>query len=322
MKTKNVLALAALATIGITACSNEEDLQFPDMKNVPITYTAGINDLSSSTRTTDAEILLNRDISLFLETAGTTDSKYSAFNMNLHKGDDGNWTPEHELLWKDNNSEVTYYAYMPHKNNLRYDGTDDPEAYVKVDTEQDSLSMIDNDFCYATVKKTTATENAGVINLKFKHILSKLTVKLETAKPLTDGIKVQELKIAEWRYSTGYQLKSQTLKRNYVETSLTFWKKDDLLFQGLLIPNPYDDHGVVMPHELLIYITTGTDDGQKMKKYKFLSAKPLVFESGKKYEMTLKIRNDNDAGEAEEVTLGSITAEPWESTQEETLVID
>lgn len=318
MKTKNVLALAALATIGITACSNEEDLQFPDMKDVPITYTAGISELSTSTRITDAERLLNRDISLFVETEGTTDDKYTAYNMKLHKGEDGKWAPGHELLWKDNKSEVTYYAFMPHAP-LRGDFPEDPVASIDIRLNQTNTTMRDNDFCYAAVKKTTATENAGTINLKFKHVLSKLTVKLQTAKPT---IEVQNLKIDTWPYTAGFALKSGVMNVAYVHTSLGLWKKDSLLFEGLLVPNPSDDRGVQSPLDFTIIIEAKNTTSQEVKKYKYVSPKPLVFESGKKYEMTLKIRNDNDTDAVEQVTLGSITAEPWESTKEETLVID
>ena len=318
MKTKNVLALAALATIGITACSNEEDVQFPDMKDVPITYTAGISDLSTSTRMTDAERLLNRDISLFLETEGTTNELYTAYNMKLHKGEDGQWKPAHELLWQDSDAEVTYYAFMPHAI-LRENIPADPVANIELRLHQNNTTMLDNDLCYAAVKKTTALENAGTINLNFKHVLSKLTVKLQTAKPT---IEVQDLKIDSWPYAGGFKLKSGVMKTASVYTSLGLCKKDSLLFEGLLVPNPRDDRGVQRPLDFTIIIEAQNTTSQEVKKYKYVSPKPLVFESGKKYEMTLKIRNDNDADAVEQVTLGSITAEPWESTKEETLMLN
>lgn len=291
MKMKKIMALAALATLGMAACSNEEDVQFVDMQDMPITYTAYVNELSSRAGTT----LNEGSFGLYLTTEGTQDSKYTAKNLKVSYVN-GTWKPASQLLWKDNDSNVSYYAYMPYQE--IQDPTKFEVSVTKKQTANDS-----NDFCYSPVQETNASENNGSINVAFNHALAKLTVSLTPGTELPSGVSFKTLTIDNADLSGIFnlqegELKSTSNKADKLELQVN--KKNE--FQAILIPQSFNN----------LTVTITDNNG---KKYQFKSSERLVFNSGKSYQLKLSVGHDK-------VIMGSITAQPWETVQGGTLVTD
>ena len=293
MKTKNMLALAALVTLGLSACSNEEDVQFRDMQDTPITYTAAINELTSRTG-----IALNEgSFGLFLTTEGTEDSKYTANNMEVSYAY-GSWKPASQLLWKDNNSSVSYYAYRPYQTT----GTDATKFPVTVQTTQTAETMEADDFCYAEKCITTATSNEGSINVEFNHLLAKLNVVLTAASELPEETTFNTVTIENSIMSATCNLNDGQLTKSATKQSLVLKKEENgTNFEGILIPQSFTN----------LTVTISASNG---KKYQFKSQETLDLKSGKEYRLNLIVGRDK-------VTMGEITAQSWQSENGGSLVV-
>ena len=297
MRTKNMLALATLATLSLAACSNEEDVQLTDMQDMPITYTAGINELSSRAGTA----LKEGSFGLYLTTDGTTDPKYTANNLKVtYEG--SAWKPASQLLWKGNNTTVTYHAYMPYQSTVT--GTADaPQLAVKINTIQTDETMKADDFCYAAEQTATAATNRGSINLAFDHKLAKLTVLLTASSELSEGITFNLVSLANSITSATCNLNNGKLTADTETQSVALNNSNNYTFEGILIPQTFNKN-------LTINIAASNN-----KTYQFVSPENLVFNPGKSYQLTLTVGRDK-------VTMGTITAQPWESVTGGDLVTD
>lgn len=297
MKTKNMLALGALATLSLTACSNEEGVQLTDMQNMPITYTADINELSSRAGTA----LKEGSFGLYLTTDGTTDTKYTATNMKVtYEGN--SWKPASQLLWKSNNTTVTYHAYMPYQANVT--GTaESPQLTVNVSTSQTASSMKTDDFCYSAEETATAATNNGSINVAFDHKLARLKVKLSASTEIAQEASFTTVSLENSVTSATCYLANGTLTPSSMTQSVSLSNSGSNTFEGILIPQTFNEN--------LTIIIKSSDN----KTYKFVSPEVLTFNSGISYQLTLSVGRDK-------VTLGSITAEPWEEINGGNLATD
>ena len=293
MKAKNMLALAALAMLGLAACSNEEDVQFPDMQDTPITYTAAINELSSRASTT----LTEGSFGLYLTTEGTQDSKYTAQNMEVNY-ENGAWNPTSQLLWKDNKSSVSYYAYMPYQR-----VTDPTNLLVSVEKVQANTAA--NDFCYASVQTATAVDNNGSINVAFDHMFAKLSVVLTYGSDISEDMVIDKVSLDNACLSGYVNLQQGALKGLVNEdiANLELQRKTNKEFQAILIPQSFDN------------LTVTLVDNQTNQKFQFKSSEKLKFNSGKSYQLNLIVGRDK-------VTMGDITVHPWESIEAGGLVTE
>ena len=294
MKTKNMLALAALATLGLTACSNEENDQYLDMQDTPITYTADINELSS--RATTA--LKNGSFGLYLTTDGTQEARYTATNLKISYKNSA-WNPESKLYWKDNNTNVTYHAYMPYSASI----TDATKYPVTISKQQTSETQKTDDFCYAAEQTSKATSHNGNINVAFVHKLSKIKVNLTAASELSKEVTFNTVSVNNTITSATCNLNTGTLTPSKGTNVVNLNAGRNNTYEGILIPQTYNKN---------LTITIKASNG---KNYQFVSSEKLVFNSGISYELKLIVGRDK-------VTLGEITATPWETAEGGDLTMD
>lgn len=166
MKTK-YLAFAAAAFM-LASCSNDEDFVPQDnLKDIPITVTAGVAELKSRAGYEGTSVLpATFYLSITQDTEDAT-SKYNYTNVLMTKGTDNEYTPSTTLLWKDSNRDVAINAY-----------TTTEETFAVQTDQSTEPNVLASDLLGAV----RAAENSDIsisgdnIAINFRHLLCKLDV--------------------------------------------------------------------------------------------------------------------------------------------------
>lgn len=167
MKNK-FLILAATASI-LAACSNNDVPQADNLKDTPITVTAGVAELSTRAGYEGTSVLPATFYLTVTQDTEDATSKYNYTNLLMTKGADNTYTApaSANLLWKDSSRDVAVNAYTT-------DGTT-----FTVQTEQ---STTDGVLASDLLGAVRAAENSEIsisgdnISINFRHLLCKLDV--------------------------------------------------------------------------------------------------------------------------------------------------
>lgn len=167
MKNK-FLILAATASI-LAACSNNDVPQADNLKDTPITVTAGVAELSTRAGYEGTSVLPETFyLSITQDTEDAT-SKYNYTNLLMTKGADNTYTApaSANLLWKDSNRDVEVNAYTTNATTF---------------TVQTDQSTTDGVLASDLLGAVRAAENSDIsisgnnISINFRHLLCKLDV--------------------------------------------------------------------------------------------------------------------------------------------------
>lgn len=185
MKTK-YLAFAALASLMLASCSNEEDFA-PQTGNAPITVTAGVAELATragyETNTEDASKSVLPE-TFYLTVIQTEEaSQYNYYNMEMTKtAGENKYTPTDNLLWKDATRNPFVSAYT-------IEGT-----AFSVQTDQSKTENVIASDLLGAIKKSGETSGDVIITddnigISFRHLLCKLDVTYSWGTELTTATK-------------------------------------------------------------------------------------------------------------------------------------
>ena len=162
---KKLLSLAAVAML-FAACSND-DVPQDNLKDTPISVTAGVAELATRTGYEGTSVLPETFyLSITQDTEDAT-SRYNYTNVLMTKGADNAYTSTDNLLWKDSNRDVAINAY-----------TTDATTFT-VQTDQ---STTDGVLASDLLGAVRAAENSDIsisgdnISINFRHLLCKLDV--------------------------------------------------------------------------------------------------------------------------------------------------
>lgn len=174
----NIISLisVALLTAGVTSCSGES-IDQPDNTTTGKTAMAFTFSHPSESRATDTSFETGDVVGLFvteadrvLEIAGNT------VNNERLTYAGGAWNSRSQLYWDEGSYNV--YAYYPYSQTVS--STTDLPFEVSTDQRHDATATMDgyeaSDFLYTAAANVKATANP--VNLQFRHIMSKLSVRL------------------------------------------------------------------------------------------------------------------------------------------------
>lgn len=292
MKT-NILATAALATL-LAACSNDSDVfNTPDYADTPIGLNVNVGPMATRAGY-DNDNLTGSSFGLYLTTIGyNTDERYNCTNREV-KYDNG-WTIQgRQLLWKNNVSTVTYYAYLPYQKGL-------PSGDMYQFTVQTDQSTEDN--VKASDLLWTGGEQAAkagkALDINFKHALSKLNVTLTKGTELEDGLTFKSVTLSNCATEIVVNLFDGMFGNttNSGQTITLYAATPNKQYECILVPQTF-------AQSLKVEIT---DNNEKV--YTFTSNKDLTFASGEQYTLNLTVGRDK-------VTTGNISAESWGDEQQ------
>lgn len=170
-------ACFALAILGLVSCGEESNLapQPLDAKSTPMTFKVNY---PGQTRATETAFEKNDTIGLYVAaTDAPLEIGGNLVNNEALTYDGSNWTASRTLYW----DEGTYnaYAYYPYIKGVS-SITDQPFSVATDQSTAKTSSKLGgyeaSDLLFATSKGISAS--ASPINLTFKHIMSKLKIRL------------------------------------------------------------------------------------------------------------------------------------------------
>lgn len=165
-----------LLAIGVVSCSDEPtkpDNTLPD-GNIPMTF---IFSHPSQSRVTETAFENGDAVGLFVaQTDRPLEISGNAINNESLTFDGSSWNSDRTLYWKKRPYNV--FAYYPYQSDIT--SVSDLEFSVKTDQRDNASSGMSDfeasDFLYASASEVNASSDP--VNLQFKHIMSKLTIRL------------------------------------------------------------------------------------------------------------------------------------------------
>ena len=165
----------ALALLGLVACSDDSEQQYKDARHTPMTFTVTH---PSQTRATATDFENGDRIGLYVAQADAPlEIGGNLVNNEALTRNGSSWTAARTLYW----DEGTYnaYAYYPYMQGVS--SIDDQPFSVATDQSTTKTGTTPggyeaSDLLFATTKGIKAS--ASPINLTFKHIMSKIKIRL------------------------------------------------------------------------------------------------------------------------------------------------
>lgn len=291
MKKANILATAALATL-LAACSNDSDvLNTPDYADTPIGLNVNVGPMATRAGY-EQGALTEGSFGLYLTTEGTnSDERYNCTNREV-KYDNG-WTIQGgQLLWKNNDAIVTYYAYLPYTRTV----SDATNYAFTVQTDQSTEDNVKASDLLCTGQQPATPGTA--LDITFKHALSKLNVTLKKGSELDEGVTFKSVKLSNCATATTVNLTDGTTDTATKSQTITLYAAtENEQYECILVPQTFNQ-------TLKVEITDNNG-----KVYTFTSNKDHTFASGEEYTLNLTVGRDK-------VTTGTISADPWGEEQQ------
>ena len=291
MKKANILATAALATL-LAACSNDSDVfNTPDYADTPIGLNVNVGPMATRAGY-EQGALTEGSFGLYLTTEGTnSDERYNCTNREV-KYDNG-WTIQGgQLLWKNNDAIVTYYAYLPYTRTV----SDATNYAFTVQTDQSTEDNVKASDLLCTGQQPATPGTA--LDITFKHALSKLNVTLKKGSELDEGVTFKSVKLSNCATATTVNLTDGTTDTATKSQTITLYAAtENEQYECILVPQTFNQ-------TLKVEITDNNG-----KVYTFTSNKDHTFASGEEYTLNLTVGRDK-------VTTGTISADPWGEEQQ------
>lgn len=164
-----------MAILGLAACSDDGEQQYKDARHTPMTFTVTH---PSQTRATATDFENGDRIGLYVAQADAPlEIGGNLVNNEALTHNGSSWTAAHTLYWDDGTyNAYAYYPYIQGVNSI----SDQP---FSVSTDQSTAKTATalggyeaSDLLFATTKGIKAS--ASPINLTFKHIMSKIKIRL------------------------------------------------------------------------------------------------------------------------------------------------
>lgn len=281
MKTK-YLAFAAAAFM-LASCSNDEDFVPQDnLKDKPITVTAGVAELTTRAGYEGASVL-PETFYLGIDQVG---EKYDYPNMLMTKATDTNtYTPESPLLWANGTDNVSVTAAT-----FSLVGA----QALEVQTDQSTADGVKNSD-HLLMAATEVAPSANGISVDFSHIMSKVILTIT----LGDEFNETENPISNVTF------KGTLASRNYDRTAETPWSDISGVTASDIIPlcNAYtalttDKPNATAEYEVILVPQTVAADGFTVtfnvgdRVFKWTSASAVTLEGGNKYSLALTAGKD------------------------------
>ena len=185
-----IICGAALALALAAGCdkmaTTESPTGFPEDGVVRIAANAG-DPLTRGDGTSSSEYS-GTTLGLFID-YGSND-KYNGSNVKWTKAENA-WTPEKQMLWKDDNTGANIYAYAPY-----VDGSAADAVNFEIPSDQTAGTLTADLVSWAYLKFVPNSSNNnfqdGKILISFGHRLVKLTFNFEKGNQFADGVTVSE----------------------------------------------------------------------------------------------------------------------------------
>lgn len=270
----------ALALLALVACADDNEPQYKDARHTPMTFTVTH---PSQTRAT-ATCFENGDrIGLYVAQADAPlEIGGNLVNNEALTYNGSRWTAAHTLYW----DEGTYnaYAYYPYIQGVS--SIDDQPFSVATDQSTAKTATAlggyeASDLLFATTKGIKAS--ASPINLTFKHIMSKLKIRLvkgedfEGEMPTTAQVYIHNTVPTA---TIDLQAGMATRYVKGTQQTITAHQDDNYVFSAILVPQRVENR------QPLVEVV--------MKGVSYMYESKFVFKPGVEHLVNLIITNNPD----------------------------
>lgn len=226
---KNIFIIAALSLLALAACDKVQKSEYEDGE---IRFNLGL----PATRATATAFESGDKVSLFAveydgETVAPVQVGGNFINNEALTFDGTKWTAARKLYWSGNPCD--FYALYPYQPDMK--SVDDYP--FEVATDQNDGGYETSDLLFAKTEKVSRAD--GVVNLQFRHIFSKLIVKVEKG-PKFEGEIPDD--IVSHIYNTNVEcsvsLNTGSVEKNAfgAKKTITMNKLSNELFEAVLVP--------------------------------------------------------------------------------------
>ncbi len=226
---KNIFIIAALSLLALAACDKVQKSEYEDGE---IRFNLGL----PATRATATAFESGDKVSLFAieydgETVAPVQVGGNFINNEALTFDGTKWTAARKLYWSGNPCD--FYALYPYQSDMK--SVDDYP--FEVATDQNNGGYEASDLLFAKTEKVSRAD--GAVNLQFRHIFSKLIVKVEKG-PKFEGEIPDD--IVSHIYNTNVEcsvsLNTGSVEKNAfgAKKTITMNKLSNELFEAVLVP--------------------------------------------------------------------------------------
>ncbi len=226
---KNIFIIAALSLLALAACDKVQKSEYEDGE---IRFNLGL----PVTRATASAFESGDKVSLFAveydgETVAPVQVGGNFINNEALTFDGTKWTAARKLYWSGNPCD--FYALYPYQSDIK--SVDDYP--FEVATDQNNGGYEASDLLFAKTEKVSRAD--GAVNLQFRHIFSKLIVKVEKG-PKFEGEIPDD--IVSHIYNTNVEcsvsLNTGSVEKNAfgAKKTITMNKLSNELFEAVLVP--------------------------------------------------------------------------------------
>ena len=321
MKTK-YFTIAATALALVACDKNNDDFNIDNTKDTPITIaSAGVAELSTRAIDTILNTLEGEDATLGLCVSHEQDKYKADHEKYVHNFSSREW--EFDLFGKDNEqmlfngNSFDWIAYSPYSITVGETTTNLHAATtfsVPTDGKYASGKSGSTYFLVSTVDGSQydllwgkGTSTSATLDLTLSHVLTKLTVNITSlGSDIADGTTISSIKI-------GGSIPTGTLNLTGATTAagvVTIPAEDAVAaadITALQLESPQETYvasyeALIIPQTAALTLKVKLSDDREFTK----TLSSHAFESGNHYRITLQVGQDN-------ITLGDITASPWEN---------
>lgn len=270
----------ALALLALVACADDNEPQYKDARHTPMTFEVKH---PSQTRATATSFEGGDRIGLYVAQADAPlEIGGNLVNNEALTYNGSSWTAAHTLYW----DEGTYnaYAYYPYIQGVS--SIDDQPFSVATDQSTAKTATAlggyeASDLLFATSKGIKAS--ASPINLTFKHIMSKLKIRLvkgedfEGEMPTTAQVYIHNTVPTA---TIDLQAGMATRYVKGTQQTITAHQDDDYVFSAILVPQRVENR------QPLVEVV--------MKGVSYMYESKFVFKPGVEHLVNLIITNNPD----------------------------
>ena len=269
-----------MAILGLAACSDDGEQQYKDARHTPMTFTVTH---PSQTRATATDFENGDRIGLYVAQADVPlEIGGNLVNNEALTHNGSSWTAARTLYWDDGTyNAYAYYPYMQGVSSI----SDQP---FSVSTDQSTAKTATalggyeaSDLLFATSKGIKAS--ASPINLTFKHIMSKLKIRLvkgedfEGEMPTTAQVYIHNTVPTA---TIDLQAGMATRYVKGTQQTITAHQDDDYVYSAILVPQRVENR------QPLVEVV--------MKGVSYMYESKFVFKPGVEHLVNLIITNNPD----------------------------
>lgn len=241
---KKLASIFAIASIAFMASCNknggEEPIPVPQPERLPIQLGA--------TRATGSSFEAADQVGVYVVNqtdgiSGTLAVSGNYVDNMCFTYNDGKWSPETEIYWKDRETKADFYCYYPY-------ATPTSVTAHTFETLTDQ-STYDNykasELIWGKVMGATPSEEA--VSITVNHSLSNAIVTVVPGTGFTaETLAVSDIqvKIANVKTTASINLSNGTVSATGIASSVTMYKDSDLNYRALIVPQTVEEGALVL----------------------------------------------------------------------------